>query len=363
MTILLVIAILVLLIVAHEFGHFIVAKLFRVRVEEFGIGYPPRAFTFGVWGGTEYTINWLPFGGFVRLFGEDELENTRERGAFAHASLFAQAAILVAGVAMNALMAWVLFAGALSSGLPHVVSDASEGGEHARLIVASVIPGSPAEQAGIAPGDVIIRVTDESGQNTPLSPAEVSAFVGERGGKPVSIAYERSGEMHTETVLPAHAVVRGDEGRPAVGLGLVLVSDEKLGFSDALWEAVPRTLDAFRAVGSGLWHLLAGFFRGEGSLNDVVGPVGLFGVVGSAAEHGFAHVLALAAFISVNLSIVNLLPVPALDGGRLVMVAYEAVTRRPPPRSIFRALNLAGIAAIALLMLAVTYHDIARLLA
>ena len=136
-TALLVIGILVLLIVAHELGHFIAAKIFKVRVEEFGVGYPPRAFLFGKIGETEYTFNWLPFGGFVRLFG-DEGEKEHGRGSFVDAQRHVQAAILVAGVFANAILAWGLFAGALALGIPRVVENPRPG-EQVHLVVADVV--------------------------------------------------------------------------------------------------------------------------------------------------------------------------------------------------------------------------------
>ena len=363
MTIILVIGILVLLIVAHELGHFLAAKLFRVRVEEFGVGYPPKAISFGTWGGTEYTLNWLPFGGFVRLFGEDMTEASPPKGAFSRAPLYAQAIILVAGVSANALIAYALFAGAFMAGLPHAVDETSPDALRASLVVASVVPGSPADQAGIIPGDAIKGVRDDLGVSAPLLPSAITEYVKARGGKEVTVELERAGAIREETLRPAHAVIPGEAGRPAVGFGLVLVSEEAMTPAVALREAGPRTLGAFAAVGQGLWKIVSDAFRGSGDLSEVVGPVGLYGIVGDAAKHGAANVLALAAFISVNLAIVNLFPIPALDGGRLVMVGYEAVARRTPPRRLFSILNMIGLALIALLMVAVTFNDISRLLA
>src|SRR3989338_836626 len=175
-TALLVIAILVVLIVAHEFGHFIAAKIFKVRVEEFGVGYPPRAFLFGKIGETEYTFNWLPFGGFVRLFG-DEGEKEHGQGSFVDANRHVQALILVAGVLANDILAWGLFAGALSLGIPRVVDSASAN-ESAHLVVADVVVGSPAEAAGIIAGDKIVGIRDDKGAKLErLAPDTVMDFV------------------------------------------------------------------------------------------------------------------------------------------------------------------------------------------
>src|SRR3989338_4940264 len=359
-TVLLVIGILVLLILGHELGHFIAAKIFKVRVEEFGVGYPPRAFIFGKFGGTEYTLNWLPFGGFVRLFGDDG-DVRHGPGGFTDARRSVQAVILVAGVFANAVLAWGLFAGALAIGVPRVV-DSTQEGEKAQLIVADVVPGSPADAAGMMVGDEIVGLTYESNSLEEFTPESVLDFVRTRGGKEILLSYMRAGTT-TEVILrPAHAVIAEEAGRPAVGVALVLVSSSPLGWREAIRESSLRTLDAFKAVGNGLWAMLKKALVGEGSLSDVVGPVGLVGVVSEAATHGFGNVLALAAFISVNLAVINLIPIPALDGGRLLLLGVETVMRRNVPRLVVQLLNLAGFVLIALLMFAVTYNDIARLL-
>lgn len=363
MTALLVIGILVLLIVVHEFGHFIAAKLFRVKVEEFGIGYPPRAFRLGKIGETEYTLNWLPFGGFVRLLGENSgAEGSSQSRSLASARLSVQVIILIAGVFANALAAWFLFAGAYMAGIPRTVESPNDAA-HVDLVVTSVVPGSPADAAGLAPGDAIFDMVDaRTGAAAEKTPAGVTAFVSERGGIPIVISFSRGEKSHIETVRPAHAVVPEAEGRPALGIGLALATEDALPPLEALSAGFTRTLQSFGSVLKGLWGLLSQTLMGRGSLNDVVGPVGLVEVVGGAAQHGIGYVLALAAFISVNLTIINLLPIPALDGGRLALVVYEGVTRRRAKHVVFQIVNLAGLLLIGFLMIAVTWNDIGRLL-
>lgn len=368
LTALLVIAILVLLIIAHEFGHFIVAKLSGVRVEEFGIGYPPRAFTLGRWGGTEYTINWIPFGGFVRLWG-DEAEGERGPGSLAGAPRLKQGAILVAGVAMNVLAAWFLFAVALHAGVPRLVEDPLPG-EETRLIVAGVVPASPADVAGLGPGDEILALAEageEGGAGRaaegPLTPERVIEFVRERGGERLAVTYLRDGATSTAAMIPANAVLPEAAGRPALGVSLALVATRALPWSEAFVQAVPQTGTALRSVGSDLWRLAKTFADGSPDLEGVVGPVGIVSYVGSASQTGWGSVLMLAALVSANLAIINLLPLPALDGGRLLILGIEAFARRRAPRLAVQALNTLGIAAIVLLMIVITYHDIARLLA
>lgn len=362
MAVLIVIAILVLLIVAHEFGHFIAAKFSGVTVEEFGVGYPPRALSFGTWGGTLYSLNWVPFGGFVKLFGEDGDAATK-RGSFAHAARWKQAIILVAGVAMNALLGWVLFSIAFHVGVPQPI-DTVLPGETAQMIIADVVPNSPASAAGLKPGDELVDITDASGARAidPLTPDAVVAFVRDHAGEALTLTYRDAGKELQATVHPSQGVIANEAGQPALGVALVLVANRAEGWGASLKDGFRQTLLAFQNVATSLWSLLATSVEGTPNLSQVVGPVGIVSYVGAASQSGVGAVLMLAAIISVNLTIINLIPIPALDGGRLAILAVEAVTRREAPKLAVRILNALGISLIVLLMVIVTYQDIVRLL-
>ncbi len=360
LTTILVILILVFLIVVHELGHFVAAKIFGVRVEEFGVGYPPRALRFGKIGDTEYTLNWLPFGGFVRLLGEDD-NKVHGSGSFADAPRWKQAIILIAGVAMNALMAWVLFVGAYAVGVLHPVDAYVPG---ARLIVTDVVPGSPADAAGLKLGDSVLSLRDTQGAALDKpTPASVMEFVSTRAGEELTIDYVHLGATSSAILRPAHAVVPGEAGRPAVGVGLALVTTESVPLTQAAVEAYHQTKGVFIVSLQGLWDILRGFAHGGPNLQNVTGPIGLVSYVAEASHTGFGYVLSLAAFISVNLAVINLIPIPALDGGRLVIVCVEMVMRRNAPKLFVQLLNTIGVALIIMLMVAVTWQDIARLLA
>jgi regulator of sigma E protease len=373
MSILLVLAILVFLIVVHELGHFLVAKWSKVRVDEFGIGYPPRAFTFGTWGGTEYTLNWLPFGGFVKLFGEDGKDGIakKDKGqTFFAAPKWKQALILIAGVVGNLLAAWLLFAGAFALGAPAQVADGTPG---SRVVVSAVIADSPAEFAGVAIGDEIKSIIALDGKSglAEITPTGVAEFVQEYGGKPLVFTYERIVvteenkrivEAGVATVTPAHGVLPDSSGRPALGIAMVSVSDDSMPFWKALGYSIPYTGAALVEVSKELWRLASQALTGQGNLAGVVGPIGLVDVVDQTTPYGIGRVMALAAFISINLVIINLLPIPALDGGRLLFLGIESVIRRPLPEMIMRIVNTIGFALIILLMIGVTYNDVARLI-
>lgn len=362
MTVLFVVGILVLLIVAHELGHFFVAKLFRVRVEEFGIGYPPRAFTLGKIGDTEYTLNWIPFGGFVRLFG-DVGEKQHGRGSFVDAHRGIQAAILVAGVLANIIMAWALFAVALHIGVPRVV-DAPSLGQPVHLMVTHIVPASPAAAAGLQSGDEITSVVGIDGEKPEaLLPGTVVDFVKVRGGKPISVTYVHEGVSQTTSIIPANAVLPDAAGQPALGIALALVSNISLPWNEAVIGALHQTKQAFVMVLNDLWNLVRGASTGGLDISEVVGPVGIVNYVGQASQNGIGAVLLLAAVISINLAIINLIPIPALDGGRLAVLAFESVLRRDAPRLALQLFNAVGITLIITLMFVVTYNDIARLIA
>lgn len=359
MTILLVILILFALIIVHELGHFITAKICRVKVLEFGVGYPPTALRLGKIAETEYTLNWIPFGGFVRLFG-DEGEGQRGAGSFADASRGAQAAILFAGVLMNFLVGWLLFTSAYALGIPRIAENPGPG---VHLFVSQVVPGSPADSAGIHAWDEILGMADESGA-TPqtLTPEAIKEYVSARGGKRIDLTFARSGATSTVTMIPANAVIPDAAGQAGVGINLTLVSSGSMTFAEAAGVAFRASWHAFLSVGKSVWTIISGALTGSVHIQEIVGPVGLVAVVGEASHAGLAQLLALAGFISINLAVINLVPIPALDGGRLlIIIGIEAMLRRSLSKIVIHALNTIGVAAIIFLMIAVTYQDIARL--
>lgn len=366
MSILLFFLVLFVLILVHEWGHFIVAKKTGMRVDEFGIGFPPKLF--GVKKGeTEYSFNALPIGGFVRIFGENyedkgqltpAEEADRKRG-FTARPKWAQALVLVAGVTMNIVFAWFLFSLTFFLGVPTAV-DESVATDSAELYVANVMENSPA--TALPAGAVIQEVTVGGEALSTLSPSAFITLVTETAPAPVSVQYTQSGEVGTAEIVPAQNIIPGEPERYAVGLSLVLVDTVSQPLHLALLTGLGATGNGLISIVTGLYGLISQSFVGEADFSQVAGPVGIVGMVGDAAAFGLTALLTFTAVISLNLAVINMLPFPALDGGRLLFVAIESITRKPIPAIWAGRLNLLGFAILMFLMIAVTYNDISRLL-
>lgn len=360
MGILTFVVVLVILIVVHELGHFFAAKVSKMRVDEFGIGYPPKLFG-KKFGETEYTVNALPFGGFVKIYGED-LDHSDEDSAraFANRPKILQAFVLAAGVIMNVLLGWALIAIVLFSGAPRALTpEQVPMASDVSLTVTYIVPGSPAASAGVEPGDIVVGSV--YGENT-FSGVEVEEFVSHisgASGEEVSLTVLRDGEEVVVPVTPEDGII---EGQGAIGVGLASVGSLEVSFLEALGESVIVTGVLLRDVTVGITTFLFQALTFSADFNQIAGPVGIAGVVADASESGIIPLLSLTALISLNLAIINLLPVPALDGGRLLFVAVESIIRRPIPPQVAQTANTIGFLLLLLLMVAVTISDIGKLL-
>lgn len=365
MSIILFFAVLFVLILVHEWGHFIVAKKTGMRVDEFGIGFPPKLYGIKK-GETEYTINALPIGGFVKIYGEnyDDIEKSKASGvvvadSFTSKPKWAQALVLVAGVTMNILFAWFLFSLTYMIGVPTAVEE-SVATDSAELYVAGVLENSPA--AAIPPGAVIMSIESEAGLLENPTPSEFTSVVSESAPVPVEVSYRYEGSDETISLTPEKGLIEDDPERYIVGASLALVEVEKRPFFTAISDGFTATWQGLIGISAGLWALISQAFVGEADFSQVAGPIGIVGMVGDAAAYGFTALLTFTAIISLNLAVINLLPFPALDGGRLVFVAIESMTRRQIPPEWAGRVNLAGFALLMLLMIAVTYNDIVRII-
>lgn len=362
MTILIFIAVIVVLIIVHEFGHFIAAKWAGMRVDEFGIGYPPRALTLGKIGETVYTLNWLPFGGFVKIYGEDG-GGAGER-AFGARPRIQQAIVIVAGVAMNMLLAYVLITGALIAGTPRALTDDEiSTAQNLQLVVANVLPGSPAAEAGIIPGDVVLSSEDGHYVYAGTDPEEFTEFVANGNGNTTVALTVRHPDGKEEVMFarPEKGVVTDEPERAVLGVEVATIGVVPLNFFEAIWEGAVLTWGVTKLTAVGLSQFFYGIFTFSADFSQVAGPVGIAGVVGAASGQGIGDLLSIMAIISVNLALINLIPVPALDGGRLLFVIIESIIRRPISTNVTGALNAVSFLLLILLMVVVTAHDIFKL--
>ncbi len=362
MSILLFLIILSVLVIVHELGHFSVAKYFGIRVDEFGLGYPPKAKKLFTWRGTEFTLNWLPFGGFVKIFGENPAEEESPRSdlkgaqgpilatsdSFQNKNRGIQAAVLFAGVFFNFLFAWLLISIGLVSGLP-APAGLSIPIENPETVITVVVPGSPAGEAGLRSGDVLLAIDDQE-----FTPAEASEYIRSSEGV-LTFDVQRGENVEEISVTPAYDIL---PGVPAVGISMETIGTADLPPHLALWHGMKITIALTAATAEALWGFLSQAVVGRADLSGITGPVGLVGMVGEVADLGWGYILSFTALISINLSIINLLPFPALDGGRLVFVGIEAVTRRTIPAKIFNTLNAVGFFLLIFLMILITVRDV-----
>ncbi len=361
MTIIIFFIVLGILVFVHELGHFLVARAFGIRVDEFALGFGPKLWSKKVssekYGDVVYALNLIPFGGYVKIFGEnpddESISGPDSVRSFVNKPRYAQAAVLVAGVFSNFLLAFVIFSIAFMAGFPVSPSSYPQYADRVvggKVLISYVAPHSPAEAAGLAPGDTIISVND-------VSHATILDFqdaIYASAGKPLVVKTSAT----TTTVTPVQGIV---SGRYAIGISMADAGVLHLPIHLAIWEGGKYTLHIIAGTAVGLWDLLIGVFHGDkAALASVSGPVGIAGLVGDAVHLGFIYLLTFTALISVNLGVLNLIPFPALDGGRLLFVIIESVIRRPIKPAISNGFNLVGFALLLLLMVVVTYHDIVR---
>ena len=365
MNILIFLIVLLVLVLVHEFGHFFTAKKFGIRVDEFGFGFPPRLFGFRK-GETQYSFNLLPLGGFVKIFGENpEAEQARygaspnEDRKFYNKPKYQQAIVLLAGISANFLLAWLLFSVGFMSGFPTSVGSEVEGYALAdvNLTVIEVRPKSPAENAGLKFGDKIISLINNNEKIQDVNPDILKSFIISNKDKEIEIGYKRGNEEKSVKLIPT--IVSGE---PMIGISMDQIGIAKLPFLMALTEGMRLSLNLAKNTILGLYALIKGALAGNGSLTSITGPVGLVSIVGHAYQFGFVYLLSFTALISVNLAIINLLPFPALDGGRLFFLLIEKIKGSRLNPKFANVANTIGFGILILLMLVVTYHDIVKLI-
>jgi regulator of sigma E protease len=358
MSIIIFLIILSVLVFVHELGHFSVAKFFGVRVDEFGMGFPPRAKKLFSRNGTDYTLNWLPIGGFVKIYGEDSLP---ESDPDYHRSLvakpwYAQLLILVAGVVMNIILAWVLFSATHMSGTLSPVTPVNINTiQNPQLYIVQVMPESPAAIAGMRSGDIIQGLTTSTSIVTrPATESFISTIQNSAG--PIDVYILRGEESVQVSVNPYTT-----EGVRKIGVMPQYLGVERVSFLGSFIKGAQSTWHTTVGTAEAFGNLIGNALHGQGSTDSLTGPVGLVGVVGDASRLGWSFVIHLAAVISINLAILNILPFPALDGGRIVIVLIETITRKKINPNIVGWINTVGFFTLIALMVFITVKDVIKL--
>jgi regulator of sigma E protease len=339
-----------LLILGHEAGHFFVAKLFGLKVDEFGFGFPPRIGARKI-GDTEYSLNWLPFGGFVRISGErgelalvdgengaSPVSEADQKRLFYNQSAWKKSLIVLAGVIMNFILGWILISAVIMIGSPQT------------LVITGTEPNSPAVQAGFMSGDVVMNYRDYQ---------SFTAFVDSHEGQPITVAVLRNGKEIDLSVTP-RVNPSPDEG--AIGVSLEEGGTARENPIAALRDGFLDTIIIFWLTLQAFGQLIQQIFIHASIPAGVVGPVGIFGVAEETGKIGLTYLLQLIGVISINLSIVNLIPFPALDGGRFVMILIEKIKGSAIPEKLEAWVNGLGFAFLVALMILITIRDVHGLL-
>lgn len=372
LTILIFILVLGVLIFVHELGHFLTARRNGIKAEEFGFGFPPRIFGMvfddftkkyrWVKGNetvesphTVFSLNWIPLGGFVRIKGEDrESVTANDPDSFVNKSAWIRFKVLVAGVVMNFLLAWVLFSVVLMLGFPEQI-DPSKRAQYpmTEVQILQVQPDTPAEAMGLQAGDVLKRL-----DTTPIRNLEmVTEYINLHKGKQVAVTIERGDKTLTLRGTPRVDV---PEGEGSLGISFSETAIVQYGFFEAILKGAEQTYIKTVEIFTVLGVMIGSLFTGSETKVDIAGPVGIVYLTKQMTELGLVYLLYFAAILSINLGIINALPIPALDGGRILFVLIEKLKGSPVSQKVEGYVHQVGFIALLLLMVWVTFYDVLR---
>lgn len=347
MIILIVVIGLIFLILTHELGHFLAAKLFKVNVPEFGFGYPPKIIGKKI-GGTEYTLNALPFGGFVKIEGlaedpeeAEKLNSALKQGleskhGFNNQPAYKKAIIISAGVIMNFLVGWALLFIVFKSGIPP------------SLVITKVLPNSPASSANLQAGDKILNFTDNN---------QFLNFIDSHRGQLINLGVLRNGKDINIQITPR---IKSLPDQGAIGVEYVQAGIQEESFGSAAWGSLKQSFVLSFLIIQIFGQLVIGLFHGS-LLSGVVGPIGVFSVAQQVGGLGVMFLVNLFALIALNLAVLNLLPLPALDGGHLLIILIEKIKGSEIPYKIKAWVNQLGFALLIVLMILISARDIIHL--
>ncbi len=353
-TIITFIIILGVLVFVHELGHFVMARKFGIKVDEFGFGFPPRIFGIKK-GETIYSINWIPLGGFVKIKGESG-EGKDQQDSFAAKPAWQRIIVLSAGVLMNFALAYVLYTTGHIVGLPQQVTDEEAATltiRDSHVVIASTAPDSPAAKAGILAGDWVVTLDGQ-----PMTSINgTQEYIATHNKEAIKFSLQRQGAVKEFLITPA-ILEAGKE--PMIGIGLTRTAIVHYSFFQALWQGLVTTLAVMVSILTAFGLLIKSLVTSGGAGADLSGPIGVAVITGEVVKMGWSYVLSFAAILSINLGIVNILPFPALDGGRILFVIIEKIKGRPMNERVEQIAHTVGFSLLIALMVFVTYQDILR---
>lgn len=350
---------LIALVVIHEFGHFLTAKKFGIKVEEFGIGYPPRLFG-KKYKGTLYSLNLLPFGAFVKIYGHEERIDSPD--SFSAKPIWQRTLVILGGVISFWIVAAILLTVVMFLGAPSIIDDTrTEGLVDPKVQIISISKDSPAEAAELEIGDVIRGIQFPNLEKKEITKIEEVIFsVDESAGEEATLTIQRGGELMEVTLMPR---VSPPEGEGKMGVGLVRTALEKYPWYQAPWEGIKATGTLTLTILDGWRMVFVSLFNGEGVPEgvEVRGPIGIFELFVYAGGMGVSYFLQFIAIISVSLAILNALPIPALDGGWFVLLMIEKLRGKPINQKTEQTVSSLFFLLLIALMVWVTIKDIIRI--
>ncbi|NOY14968.1 MAG: hypothetical protein GXP43_02010 [bacterium] len=348
------------MVLVHEIGHFLTARWFGVKIEEFGIGLPPRIMTLFKGKETLYSLNLLPIGGFVRLYGEELVDGLKaKKRAFVFKPWWVKVIVLLAGVTANFLLAGFLFGVYYFFEGISVPSDTS-------VTITYVMPGSAADKAGLQEKDKIELIYGDDEQVViPKTPDDVIKFVSSRPAQKVHFKVRRVFGYNKSEVKDVVVIPVDRDGKGRIG---VMVSPLEVKFYPwykqvplGVWYGFKDSVSWFVMIGESLGGLVKTVFREFKVPEGVTGPVGIYQVTSQIAGTGVMNLIRFVGVLSVNLAVINLLPLPALDGGRVVFVVLNGLIPSDRVKRIEYWVHLVGMAMLILLMILITFNDVLRL--
>ncbi len=352
-TLLVFLAVLLLLVIIHELGHFLAAKKVGIRVDEFAFGFKPRIWSKKV-GETTYSINSIPLGGYVRLYGED----SNEKGARSLGSktIAERAFVMVAGAAMNILLGWLILMILFIVGFQPIFPGIEKNpfvNSNPETVLENIAPNSPAEASGMKVGDIFLSVDGQK-----LGYADVVAYINKHKGQSVFFVVR-----HKDNIEQIITVVPRENPPPGQGaLGVSLGSQGEVKTS-VLKAPLAALYESGRMIGlsvAGFGTFISGLVVHQQVSNDVTGLIGIGALTGVARRLGFAYLIQLVMVISIGLGVINLMPILPLDGGHIAALVYEKIKKRPLTEKQLGALSTAGLVFVLMLFVLVTYKDIMR---